>query len=1111
MDPSDPPLVPFPKRKSGHKNSAYHNSRNISDIRSDPSSGLSSPSDKDSTEVSGSLSYAAMAQRQTTAIIVKSDLAAKDVIVMPPKQETGNSHLVSVKKPQSSASNGRGRRTSANTNANNPNNTNGRQTIINKKQINQKSSPAKKQTKVQYPVTQEKKPKEIFEEQVSIVKVDPEVVKPALPSFAQLLRPVAPVARDSVKPVAVSINEQPTKTVQSAAKKTVDKPTDAVEIAQLKAAIVASGSAPTWHTIKVNGKKRTVLQEEPADFWEEKDEITPVKPVVEPIEQKIRLKESSKTINDQDSEEKVPVAPRRPKAKMPKSKKVNIKLDNKSNSEHKKYADTQIEDVWLPSANAQSEDDLSGIEEYNFVTDPEAIFVNAIAPVNIFSSPRSDKSLLSQSGSTGFGGLFASPNFGVQSSFNHTVLRQEEDMVMRIMRSLSSVEPKTSVEQKFEKLLNSDPILINSEEIIICEKNNDDEKKLEKIVDELTNKSDLITKAFLNKEFDVHPLVISDITSIPETEFKCAPVIELENGSQTHSNFTESSEDTLSNGINPINSLDNMSNKIRELEVQTPLEIVTNIRPKTEPKNKLYTASVTNGKSEQAIYTNGTEEHKQNGKENQLENGHNKTNGHSEKLPIKNDFMTNSNQVMTEKVLIYENVVCADIIDDEEKLYTNGNIAKAIDTFPNETMQSHIGCEDKIQQKVIEIGIDKVSTIDISHLSNGKMNGNSHILIEEACIKDDRLSAETEETTSSLDPNDNSECSSELSSMDTDDDDDRTVVGPLDEYIEDVMVDERDSLNVINSGEFYEGDDMVIDPIHDGDIDELIKQAEQIVRLSTDVESWAKTTKGTVSYKEPDRNESPRSSEDSGILENHEESITSPTESESGQSDQYLKFPLTDAVSKWLEEKQKEKSPEPIIRIPEHPILSGQIEKSIQRFQISEMLKSYADDEEDDIDDYEDDDTSSDESVADVKELSNEPSKNLQSNPLPALSADRTYADNIEADTRVAVPQSTNKLINQSLTKDVTRISAQGDPDILDYWENDPMLQAPNRKGYRPIDYAKLLAKVSTKTTIDFMLANTSSSTPQSDSNLTRASSNPHGPTLTSPNVQRSETGCVIM
>lgn len=1119
MDSNDPPLVPFPKRKSHQKPSAYQNSRNISDIRSDPiRSGLSSPSDKHSTEVSGSLSYAAMAQRQTTAIIVKSDLAAKDVIVMPPKQQTGNNHLVSVKKPKSSPASARGRRISAN-NQSNHINTSDKNTIADKKASNQKSSPIKKHiTKVQSTVEavdKDCKPTEKLNVKEITVRTEPEVIKPALPSFAQLLRPVT-VAPVTVKPVVVKPDEQSSKTAIKtvSAKPVGDKPTDVVEIAQLKAAIVASSLTPTWHTIKVNGKKRTVLHEEPADFWEEKEEVKPV--VVAHINVKENTKEIVVASKEEDSDEIVPVVTRKPKTKKSKSKKSQAKLDHKSNGVLEKSTETPTEDISSTIEGIHIEDDLSEIEEYNFVTDPEAIFANAIAPINIFSSPRSDKTLLSQSGSSGFGGLFSSPNFGIKSSVNHTMLRQEEDMVMRIMRSLSSVEAKSPIEEKVEIQLQPEAVQECSETIQEAV-SKDEKKEVEKLVDELTSNKDLISETFLNTEFDVCSVIENDFLVSETLETNKESIMEetTQDSSVTNSVTSDSqvelianAEDVTITNIETTPSKETPKSDFYKTSIEhNREENVTNGILKIEiTKETIKVNQVNEVKfiSDIPILLNGNYKTNENLSENHLGNGHAKSNGHAEKqVSEESNSFSSIDQLITGKL---ENTIFDDVVKCNGK---NGNInANPIHIFQNGTNQFQNGCEDKMLQTNNRNGIEIKSTFDVLHLSNGQIEENSKMSIDDVSVKVE----EAEDSVSS----DTDGCS-ELSSMDTDDDD-RTVVGPLDEYIEDVMFDERDSLNLMASGEFYDGDDVVIDPINDGDLDELIKQAEQIVRMTSDVEAWAKATKNTDLYKEQDRNESPRSSEDSGILENHEDTITSATESESGQSDQYLKFPLTEAVAKWLEEKQKEKSPEPIIRIPEHPILSGQIEKSIQRFQISEMLKSYADDEdeedddEDEVNDFEAvDEVSTDESESDAVDTILEPSKNLQSNPLPALSADCTSADNDETDNRVASPQSTYQTtptICQSLTKDGRRISAQDDPDILEYWENDPMLRAPNRKGGRTIDYAKLLAKVSTKTTIDFML---SDGTPSQQSAMTTAFSKSRESTSLNYNGNKSDKGCVLM
>lgn len=91
-----------------------------------------------------------------------------------------------------------------------------------------------------------------------------------------------------------------------------------------------------------------------------------------------------------------------------------------------------------------------------------------------------------------------------------------------------------------------------------------------------------------------------------------------------------------------------------------------------------------------------------------------------------------------------------------------------------------------------------------------------------------------------------------------------------------------------------------------------------------------------------------------------------------------LKFPITEAVSRWLEKKQKEKTPEPILRIPDDPMLSEKIGLTIlgrNRIKRSTISSLTSTDEEDDFD-----------FTTDSEIEYEEPSKNLKSNPLPVSS-----------------------------------------------------------------------------------------------------------------------------
>lgn len=176
---------------------------------------------------------------------------------------------------------------------------------------------------------------------------------------------------------------------------------------------------------------------------------------------------------------------------------------------------------------------------------------------------------------------------------------------------------------------------------------------------------------------------------------------------------------------------------------------------------------------------------------------------------------------------------------------------------------------------------------------------------------------------------------------------------------------------------------------------------------------------------EPKRNQSPRHSEDSGILEYQDnmddlkyfsdtcEEIASKTmvysiEDKMAQEDVDMKFPVTEAVSRWLMQKQKEKSPEPILRLPDNPMLTEQIGKTLkQRLYIGELFN------EDDLNS--DSDT---EYEFKQTEAPGNGSKNLISNPLHVLFA----RNNIE---------NTYKRVAEG--KSVTFM----DPDLLDGWDID--------------------------------------------------------------------------
>lgn len=144
---------------------------------------------------------------------------------------------------------------------------------------------------------------------------------------------------------------------------------------------------------------------------------------------------------------------------------------------------------------------------------------------------------------------------------------------------------------------------------------------------------------------------------------------------------------------------------------------------------------------------------------------------------------------------------------------------------------------------------------------------------------------------------------------------------------------------------------------------------------------------------EPKRNQSPRHSEDSGILEYQDnmddmkyfsdtcEETASKTmidiEHKSGAEENEIKFPVTEAVSRWLMQKQKERSPEPLLRLPDNPMLTEQIGKTLKhRLYIGDL--------------FNDDDLNSDSDTEyEFKQTksSGNGSKNLIGNPLHVLFA----------------------------------------------------------------------------------------------------------------------------
>lgn len=400
------------------------------------------------------------------------------------------------------------------------------------------------------------------------------------------------------------------------------------------------------------------------------------------------------------------------------------------------------------------------------------------------------------------------------------------------------------------------------------------------------------------------------------------------------------------------------------------------------------------------------------------------TNGHQ----IEENKVSDSEQVKTDQ---YETETKIESISNGNHFVTeqilNNNLNGAEIEVSAQLVPNEISIDDKNDLDVTDVA-DKVETE-----TNVEMT--DQILVEENGIDKD--------CTSNIKYDD--ETHSDLSEL-SDENDETIVSQSIDcfEYDEIETIKEIDVTDFIDDLQFDDDtDDFALGNeninILTGDGNENETQDESII-LSSETERLPSplaadnifieneadilTTEITLNdieeNKNQDRIQSPRNSEDSGILENHDDGrYFSESDNDKTEQISIKSFPLTEAVSRWLEEKQKEKSPEPIIRLPDDPQLSQRIEKSIKnRLHISEFF-----------DDYEDGNTS-DESETEF-ELTNA-SKNLLSNPLRVLFPKKVTSSN-EIRKRVA---------NHNLESDKSSVATVDEPDILEFWENDPMLQS---------------------------------------------------------------------
>lgn len=789
-----------------------------------------------------------------------------------------------------------------------------------------------------------------------------------LPTYAQIIAPIttkvisSPVTVDPPKQIkveAVITDENP---------KILPKPMQPIQ---------------AWHTVKSKGKKKIQPVELSEDFWEEKEpepivmvapkitEPTPKLPTVDIVpEVIIEPKPNNPKTAKKPKKSKAKKSSKQPTADLeiiePNFAEASVDIINECNDQIDSENLLPIEVIEDP-AKADEFD----ISDFDFESDP-AIFVNAITPSAIYTEQIVDKTMLNNSSGFSLNGSMNFSNgkfdFGSGGKGSSRVLREEEEMVMRAMRSLTfAKELKVDLMKPIEIELVSAP-----EELI------EDVAKFE----QLLNATVAISQDLIKNE----------------DEDRCQLVVDTE--AEAVDGFES-------------NELEHTLRDVENVQVESPEE--------------LSEAVLSYGNNFQADSEAVVE----------IEVHHHQL------ADLSNEFTQN----VPEEIIEIANVQVV-LVSGEDHLES---------TVDMET------------DSVLSIEADEISDAINQHVESAVIDCSENTVDENDIIANDNFKTDMELVGSSAactDPAD-IDCAA-ADNYDDYDEDSSTVVTQLNGYIEDVMVDP----NFDTSVDEDDDDDMIIDTVTDGDIEELIKQATKIVELTNGSTGWMNmandpfdSTTSMITEADDkdhqDRIESPRSSEDSGILDNHEDTMNS-SEYDSGdcgvaESVTPPSGSLTQAVSRWLVQKQKEKSVEPILRLPGDPLLSDSIEKSIQRIQISAMLKSYADD-----DDYGEDDDELMTSDESDNEIEIPAPKNSKSNPLHVLSAEN---DNDQTCKRVAN-------VN-SKTLHATPIDALDQPDILEYWENDPMLQQPPTSANKSrINYAQLLDSVGTKTTDDILLSN---------------------------------------
>lgn len=778
------------------------------------------------------------------------------------------------------------------------------------------------------------------------------VEKPSQPTYAQMVGPVPKPRANDVKPDTVHVvpgNVVPLPVEESTMFDAIEEVKPAVKI------------ETKWQTVRPKGKKKifSVMCDEPDDQWNDFDEEKPIevdetKKVTPPTSEQIVIDEQIVT-NDVSMDATTTPTTTPAKVKPPKTEKSKLKL--KAKKSQKKIKEKIVKsngisdgEATIPNGTSTPKIDkpksksvtpiidelfvnegkefLNDIDISNFNFEPNpSMFVNAITNSGIFT----DNSLTGKSKA----GLALNNSLKLLNAFDfcktkeNVLLKEEEEMVIRVMKSLNQTDNRIVKNDAYRCINVDDDVKLNVEKV---EKN---------IFDGVNGHNDT------HDDDDVDDKKDDEIIGAELLNVKC----------EVNGNGDE------------MNEKDNT----------------------TEPESML-----TNGhKIEDAILTNGQlDEVDQNGMA----------------TDSKIESITNGNQLITELKL--NNGPEIDVINVHAQT-ESCEMDAFVEDDKNEDDVTNVA--DKIETETID-AIEESDGINKDCTTNIKYDDEAHSDLSE-------LSDENDETIVSQSNDcfeyDEIETIKEVDVTELIDDlqfDDEFVLGSD----EDVNVDKT------NDNEIKPQDDITMMPEISME-DEAVPQ-NIFIENESDIAKTEITLNDIEESKGQDRIQSPRNSEDSGILESSQDDGRYFSESDTDKTEQISikNFPLTDAVSRWLEEKQKEKSPEPIIRLPNDPELSQRIEKSLlNRVHISQIFDDYEDDE------------SSDESETEYETGS----KNLISNPLRVLfrKNETTITTSNHSSNGIR-----KRVASRKLDSDRSSMAAADEPDILEYWENDPMLQNSN-------------------------------------------------------------------